>query len=70
MLTFTNARCARKFGKWTRRRGWQPFHSADCKKIIILTENNDNCRARAMSNGSEFQVRFGTWKVFQDTHVA
>ena len=35
-------RCARKFGKWSRRRRRRPFHFVDGKKIRILTENN-NC---------------------------
>ena len=40
LLQTVYEKCARKFGKWNRRRG-QPFYFVDCKKIRTLTENND-----------------------------
>ena len=41
LLQAVYERCARKFWKWSRRRRWRPFHFVDCKRIKILTENND-----------------------------
>ena len=41
LLQTVYERCARKFGKWNRRRRRQPFHFVDRKKISRLTESND-----------------------------